>query len=168
MALRERLKPSRYDGDGSSRRLKPSRYTDWVIALLLLATLASDPAESVVRCSVTGDPHARVYALERIRVSDGVRWRLAMRSRESGAAPVVLPLPDAKPSLSATAMTLDYRTLNGGREVRWTVAPAGATLHVYANFELEVNVETDLDPRVELMNTDGTIAALSCAITPNP
>jgi hypothetical protein len=37
---------------------------------------------------------------------------------------------------------------------------------VHANFELEVNIEPDLDPRVELMNTDGPITNLTCEIAP--
>jgi hypothetical protein len=89
-----------------------------------------------------------------------------MRSRKVGSAPVLLPLPDAKPAVADASLTLDYRTLNGGREVRWRIASSGSTLDVHANFELEVNVEADLDPRVELMNTDGTIKTLTCAMNP--
>ena len=86
------------------------------------------------------------------------RWRLAMRGRKAGNSPVWLPLPDAKPSIAGNSVSLNYRTLNGGREVRWEVGASGATLDVHANFELEVNVEADLDPRVELMNTEGPAA----------
>jgi hypothetical protein len=92
---------------------------------------------------------------------------LGMRSREAGATQLVMPLPDAKPLVKGDEILLDYRTQNGGREVRWSVGPGGASLSVYANFELEVNVEVDLDPRVELMNTEGPIARLSCTI-PKP
>ena len=37
---------------------------------------------------------------------------------------------------------------------------------VHAYFELEVNIEPDLDPRVELMNTEGPITTLTCEIAP--
>ena len=70
------------------------------------------------------------------------------------------------PVITATEMTLSYETLNGGRDVEWRVTPSGATLDVHANFELEVNIEADLDPRVELMNTEGTLSRLMCEIAP--
>ena len=90
-----------------------------------------------------------------------------MRSREAGASPVVLALPDAKPVVGERQLSLEYRTLNGGRDVKWKVDAAGASLDIYANFELEVNIEADLDPRVELMNTDGAITNLSCTLAPD-
>ena len=136
---------------------------------LLLVLLVSDPPVTVVRCSVTGDPHGRVYELQRTGDGAAARWSIAMRSREAGAAPVVMALPGAKPVVSDRQVALEYRTLNGGRDVKWRVDAGGsATLDVYANFELEVNVEADLDPRVELMNTEGAIASLSCAMAPTP
>jgi hypothetical protein len=138
-----------------------------VIALVLL--LATMQAAPVVRCSVTADPHGRVYELQRLGEGDGARWQIALRSREAGSTPVVMALPDARPLVSDRHVALDYRTLNGGRTVKWTVDAAGsASLDVYANFELEVNVEADLDPRVEMMNTDGAIRNLACVIPPKP
>jgi hypothetical protein len=133
-----------------------------VLFLLLLALqVVPTSTKLAVGCAVVGDPDARVYELRRER--DG-RWVLMMLSRKTG--PIVLPLPDAKPIITGTEVTLSYETLNGGREVEWRVAPSGATLDVHANFELEVNVEADLDPRVELMNTEGPISKLSCEIAP--
>jgi hypothetical protein len=135
--------------------------------LLLLLALTSDPAGPVVRCSVTGDAHARVYELQRSGEGDRQRWQIVLRSRETGSRPVVLPLPDAKPVVTEREVSLEYRTLNGGRTVTWKAGSAGgATLDVYTNYELEVNIDADLDPRVELMNTDGPIANLSCEIPP--
>jgi hypothetical protein len=123
----------------------------------------------VVTCSVTGDPHARVYELQRSGEGERARWLMTMRSREAGATPVILPLPDARPVISDSRVALDYRTLNGGRNVKWTVDAGGpASLDVYTNFELEVNIEADLDPRVELMNTEGALTNLSCTIAPKP
>lgn len=136
--------------------------------LLLLVLLANQAPLTIVRCTVDGDPQARTYELQRLGEGASARWRVAMRSREAGAAPVFLPLPDAKPSTSAETLSLEYRTLNGGREVRWMVESGRATLDVRANFELEVNVEADLDPRVELMNTDGVLTTLSCTMRPPP
>lgn len=126
----------------------------------------ASPDRPVVRCEIAGDPQARVYELQRSSGSGSEVWTLTMRSPKAGS-PVRLPLPNAKPSVTDTSVALDYRTLNGGREVHLKVGASGATLDVHANFELEVNVEADLDPRVELMNTDGPIANLTCTIGPN-
>jgi hypothetical protein len=136
-----------------------------VLLLLLWLQVVSPSARLAVGCAVVGDPDARVYELRRER--DG-RWLLMMVSRKTGTTPVVLPLPDARPVITGSEMTLSYETLNGGRDVEWSVTPSGATLNVHANFELEVNIEADLDPRVELMNTDGTLSKLSCEIAPQP
>jgi hypothetical protein len=116
----------------------------------------------VAGCSVTGDRDARVYELRR----DGPRLMLYMRSRKAGASPVILPLPDANVDVSTTEMALSYSTLNGGRSVEWRITPSAASLDVHANFELEVNVEPDLDPRVELMNTEGPLTKLTCELAP--
>lgn len=131
--------------------------------------LAANTAVPVVRCSVAGDSQARVFELQRVGEGQRARWQLALRSRETGASTVVLPLPDALPSVSDRQVVLEYRTLNGGRDVKWRVEAGGAaSLDVYTNYELEVNIETDLDPRVELMNTGGAISNLSCALHPAP
>ena len=137
------------------------------MVLLFVVALAAEQAIPVVRCAVTNDAHARVYELHRSGEGDRARWQMVLRSREAGTSPVALPLPDAKPMVTARQVVLEYRTLNGGRTVTWKVDAAGrATLDVYTNFELEVNVDADLDPRVELMNTEGPITNLSCAIAP--
>ena len=136
--------------------------------ILLLLVLASNAATTVVRCTVTADPQARVYELQQLGEGERVRWQMVMRSREAGASPVVLALPDAKPAVSDREVALEYRTLNGGRAVKWKVDAARGTLDVYANYELEVNIEADMDPRVELMNTEGPLANLSCAIGAKP
>ena len=133
--------------------------------LLLVLLLAADSASTVLRCSVADDAHARVYELQRSGDGKRTRWQVVMRSREAGTSPVVLALPDAKPIVNETQVRVDYRTLNGGRTVNWKVDAGGsATLDIYANFELEVNVEADLDPRVELMNTEGPITNLACTL----
>jgi hypothetical protein len=120
----------------------------------------------VARCQVTADPQARVYELVRSGEGTGAQWTLVLHSRALTSSPVQLPLPAAKPVVTDAELKLEYRTLNGGRDVRWSVTPASAMLDVHANFELEVNVEADLDPRVDLMNTGGAIANLSCSMHP--
>ena len=141
------------------------------MVVLLAFLLAQEPPALevvVVRCEVLRDAHARVYELRRGGGVDAPSWTLLMRSREAGASPVRLPLPDAVPEVAAGRVTLDYQTLNGGRDVHWRVSPDGAVLDLHANFELEVNIEPDLDPRVELMNTDGPLSALACTVPAPP
>ena len=134
--------------------------------LLLLGIQPGGPPTATLAfgCTVVNDPDARVYELRRERTSSAGEWLLLMHSRKAGSSPVILPLPDARPEVTATSATLSYETLNGGRHVEWRVTPSGASLSVHANFELEVNIEPNLDPRVELMNTDGEITNLTCEI----
>jgi hypothetical protein len=135
--------------------------------VLLLVIALAQAGVPAVRCSVTGDAHARVFELQRLGDGERTRWQLILNSRDTGNKPVALPLPNAKPAVDGRQLALEYRTLNGGRTVTWKVDSAGgATLDVYTNFELEVNVDADLDPRVELMNTEGPITNLSCEIAP--
>jgi hypothetical protein len=137
-----------------------------ILLLIALGQGASESKTLAVGCSVVGDRDGRVYELRRRREAGEGAWMLLMKSRKVGSAPVVLPLPDARPELSSSSVTLSYETLNGGRHIEWRVTPSGATLDVHVNFELEVNIEPDLDPRVELMNTEGEIANLACEIAP--
>jgi hypothetical protein len=132
--------------------------------LLLMGSVQDRPPTLAVGCSVVGDPDGRVFELRRAGTPQGHHWTLVMKSRKAGSAPVILPLPDAMPKLSSTHVAVSYRTLNGGRHIEWRVTPSGAALDVHVNFELEVNVEPDLDPRVELMNTDGEITNLACEV----
>ena len=139
-----------------------------VILLLIGLDQGRPPARTLaVGCSVVDDRDARVFELRRVGEPEGHNWVLMMKSRKAGSAPVTLPLPDARPELGPTQVTLSYETLNGGRHVEWRVTPSGASLDVHVNFELEVNIEADLDPRVELMNTDGPLTRLTCEIAPS-
>jgi hypothetical protein len=40
-----------------------------------------------------------------------------------------------------------------------------ASLEVFVDHGLEVNIEPDLDPAVDRMNTNGLITALDCRVT---
>ena len=125
-------------------------------------------------CRVAEDPDERVYVLHGpstpadARSSDGtVRsradgWQLAMRSRRTGGQWIRLALPGARPEIVAGRVRLRYRNANGGRHVELAVAPDAAALEVWVDHGLEVNIEPDLDPRVDLMNTDGRVERLDC------
>jgi hypothetical protein len=135
-----------------------------VVLLFLVLLLQSLSADIVARCRVIDDPDSRVFELRRQGEAGAPRWSLAMRSTRTGKRDIVLPLPGARPVIADTILKLDYETLNGGRDIAWSIAPGKSSLDVHANFELEVNIEPDLDPRVEWMNTDGPITAIACTV----
>jgi len=128
------------------------------------APAPAPPAPAVV-CAVPHDLHRRVFELDR---SAGGEWQLSMQSTATQARWVRLPLPDAIPAIGRDTASLSYRSAYGGRTVRLNVGPAGSSLDVYANYELEVNVDPNLDPRIDLLNTNGPLTGLSCRITPAP
>ena len=66
-------------------------------------------------------------------------------------------------SLPSRAITLSFASANGGRRIDWSITNGPSTLDLLVNHGLEVNVERDLDPAVDSMNTDGTIA-VTCSI----
>ncbi len=88
-----------------------------------------------------------------------------MQDRGSGTKWIRLALPGAAPAISDGAASLRYKNANGGRQVTLDVARDHATLDVYVDHGLEVNIEPDLDPAVDRMNTNGPLPALDCAVT---
>jgi hypothetical protein len=114
-----------------------------------------DPALTVVTCGVSSGPDARTYELRRSADGPQSSWALVMRGR---GADVVLPLPGAQPVIGARTARLDYRSANGGRLVDLDVSPGGASLSVWVDHGLEVNVDPDLDPRVDEMKIERTAA----------
>ena len=71
---------------------------------------------------------------------------------------VALRLPGAAPSLAPGEVRLSYASANGGRSIQWRAANGASTLDLHVSHGLEVNVEADLDPAVDHMNTEGPIA----------
>lgn len=132
-------------------------------AALLGILLAGVPAAPSVTCRVREDARSRVFALEPSG-SDGKTWRLSMRDLESGTKWIRLALPGAAPAVSDGAASLRYKNANGGRQVTLDVARDHATLDVYVDHGLEVNIEPDLDPAVDRMNTNGPLTALDCTV----
>jgi hypothetical protein len=141
----------------------------------------SSDASGSVTCRVPEDPDARVYVLHGPRLPAGMRgaggeepsrplydgWQIAMQSGQTSGRWIRLALPGARPEITATTARLSYRNANGGRQVELTVQPDGASLDLWVDHGLEVNIEPDLDPRVDLLNTEGRLA-LSCTIAPGP
>ena len=129
-------------------------------ALLMLALVAAGP---VATCSAPGDPQDRSWTLER----QDAAWRIIFRSRALDKPHVVLFVPNAAPVIGAHEIRLSHKSANGGRTIEWQITNGASTLDLYVNHGLEVNVEADLDPAVDLMNTDGLIE-VQCAFAAAP
>jgi hypothetical protein len=128
----------------------------------LLAGTAPPPT---VTCTMPDDAQQRVYRLEPMGAGGAAAWQLSYRDRQMGSAWLHLRLPGARPEVDGQTMRLAYKNANGGRQVTLTVAPAGSTLEVWVDHGLEVNIEPDLDPRVDSMNTNGPITRIDCRIS---
>jgi hypothetical protein len=131
-------------------------------ALLLGTLLAGAPGDSPsVTCRVRDDAAGRTFVLDS---ADGKSWRLSLQDRESGKRWVRLALPGAAPAIARGTASLRYKNANGGRQVTLDVAGDHARLDVYVDHGLEVNIEPDLDPAVDRMNTNGPLTALDCTV----
>ena len=129
---------------------------------------APTPPAIVTTCRVAEDPAGREWSLAREGPSDSPRWVLLFRRGAAASAPVRLPLPSAAPTVSAERVELDFHSANGGRSVTLSAGAAGPSrLDVFVNFELEVNVERDLDRAVDAMNTEGPIT-VTCTFAAPP
>jgi hypothetical protein len=128
--------------------------------------------QSLVVCTGTVENQTREYALQRITGPNGPAWQLTMQGGPAGKNAVTLPLPRAVPEIAADHVALSYKTANGGRQVTLAAGPGASTVDVYVDFGLEVNVDANLDPRVDEMNTHGSVP-VRCTInagaaSPNP
>ena len=130
------------------------------------AAVGGEDAPAAVTCRVPGDARQREYALRQAGIGAvGRGWQLSMREKENGSAWVDLRLPGAKPVITGTAAKLSYRNANGGRLVELDVSADRSRLEVWVDHALEVNIEPDLDPRVDRLNTEGPLTALQCSIS---
>jgi hypothetical protein len=129
--------------------------------LLLAAVLFQATAgQAVATCRVPNDPQQRTWSLERAAPD---AWRVVFTSRALDQPRVELPLASAQPEISPSRITLSYASANGGRAIEWTIVNGPSSLDLRVNHGLEVNVERDLDPAVDQMNTDGPLA-VACGI----
>jgi Lipid A 3-O-deacylase (PagL) len=124
---------------------------------------APPPPAIITTCRVPDDPAGREWSLAREGATDSPAWVLVYRRATPPMPSVALPLPAGSPRVSADRVELDYRSANGGRSVTIDARARGlSTIDVFVNFELEVNVERDLDRGVEAMNTEGPLQ-VSCS-----
>lgn len=127
-----------------------------LLALFLGAQVAAVPAAT---CRAPGDPQQRAWTLE--RRADA--WQIGFTSRSLDRPRVTLPLANAQPVIGTNAIRLSYKSANGGRAIEWQITRGPSTLDLQVNHGLEVNVEADLDPAVDHMNTDGLLK-VACEI----
>ena len=126
-----------------------------LIALLMLAQAAG--ADTLATCHLPGDSQERVWILERDRGAAQL-LSVVFRSRDLDRPRVVLQLPGSTILMTASEIRVAAKSANGGRHVEWRITSGPSTLDLYVNHGLEVNVDRDLDPAVDLMNTDGPLA----------
>ena len=129
-----------------------------IFALLLIAQVAT--AQTVATCRIPNDPRERAWSLERGAES----WNVVFTSRSLDKPRVTLPIPLPPHPVDASGLNLFYASANGGRQIDWKITNGASSLNLQVNHGLEVNVERDLDPAVDLMNTEGTLA-VECAIS---
>ena len=134
-----------------------------VAALVFAAQVAA--WEAVATCRVPADPQQRIWTLE--RAAPAV-WRVAFSARSLDKPRVELPLPLAQPVIGDSRIALAYASANGGRAIDWQIVDGFSTIDLRVSHGLEVNVERDLDPAVDLMNTDGPIAVVCDRYWPQP
>jgi len=126
-------------------------------------TRQSSPVRAdAVACVVKSDPEKREY---RLRQTAPDAWEIGVRSRKTRDRWISLALPGAAPVLGTGRARVSYKAANGGRIVEWTVAPAASSIDVYVSYELEVNVDTALEPEIDLLNTEGALDQLDCRVT---
>lgn len=125
-------------------------------------TRAQSGAVAVAVCTVPGEGSARAFRLESDGPAEARRWFLALNDASTKGQWLRVALPGADPRVAPGGVTLDYRSANGGVIVRLEARRDGSMLDVYVSYELEVNIDADLDPRVDLLNTEGLRRDVMC------
>jgi hypothetical protein len=125
------------------------------LATSLVLAFVQDAAAPVATCRSLGVDPARTWRIERA----GERWQVShwRADRSTDVALVSLPA-SADVRLTSTAVDVRAKTSNGGIDVTLKGTPASATLDIYVSYELEVNVDASLTPKIDDLNTDGPLA----------
>ena len=133
-----------------------------MLAELLLAVQVTT-GDTVATCRIPNDPQRRTWSLERAAPST---WRVVFTSPALDKPRVELPLGSAQPEISPSGITLSYASANGGRAIDWRIVDGFSTIDLRVSHGLEVNVERDLDPAVDLMNTEGALSVVCDVVRP--
>jgi hypothetical protein len=131
---------------------------------MIMAAWVVAQVTTIATCRVPNDPQQRTWSLERVAPD---RWLIVFSSRSLDKPRVELPLADAQPVISSRHISLEFTSANGGRKITWSIDNGPSRLDLFVNHGLEVNVERDLDPAVDSMNTDGPIT-VDCSIVERP
>ena len=133
-----------------------------MLASLLLAAQVTT-GQTVATCRVPNDPQARTWSLE--RAAPDV-WRVVFSSKSLDKPRVELPIANAQPVVTDSKIAVSFATANGGRALEWQIVDGFSKLDLRVSHGLEVNVERDLDPAVDLMNTDGELLVVCDIVRP--
>jgi hypothetical protein len=138
-----------------------------MVRLLLWLALQASPQAGTpgVVCAGTGAAAGREFVLERL--DPAKEWRLRYRDRAHPGW-ITLSLPGARPIVGGDTARLRYRNANGGRQVELEVSTTASRLDIYVDYGLDVNIDPDLSPDVDLMNTEGPLTAVDCRVTHGP
>ena len=118
-----------------------------------------------VVCTGMGPAAGREFVLDRPLADHP--WRLSYRDTEHPRW-IRVTLDGAAPVIDERTATLSYRNANGGRQVTLVVAGTASRLDVYVDYGLDVNIDPDLNPEIDRMNTDGPLTTLECRIERAP
>jgi len=117
-------------------------------------------------CTVLDDADKRVYRLHESHKDNVPTWILSLNSLKTKSRWIPISLYGAAPVINDKQVLLSYQTANGGKLVDFRVTQKSVYLDVYVSYELEVNVEVDLSPEVDLLNTEGPLTNLECNVLP--
>jgi len=131
--------------------------------MVLLMALQVTTVQTVAICRVPNDPQQRVWSLERAAPD---AWRVVFSSKSLDKPRVELPIANAQPVGTDSRIDLSFATANGGRALQWQIVDGFSKLDLRVSHGLEVNVEPDLDPAVDLMNTDGELLVVCDIVRP--
>jgi hypothetical protein len=136
-----------------------------MVVLLLWLSLHPPAGAAVPNVTCVGRDNAagREFVLERMGATSP--WRMRYRDREHQRW-IALTLPGASPALANGTARLKYRNANGGRQIELDVTTEAARLDIYVDYGLDVNIDADLDPEVDRMNTDGPLTSIDCQVNP--
>jgi hypothetical protein len=134
-----------------------------MLAPLLIAAQVT-AGQPVATCRAPNDPQQRVWSLERAAPD---RWLVVFSSKSLDKPRVELPLGNAAPTITESKISLTFASANGGRRIEWQITNGPSALDLFVNHGLEVNIERDLDPAVDEMNTNGSIT-VDCSIVERP
>jgi hypothetical protein len=138
-----------------------------LVLFLLSLIVRPDPTthpDPVVTCRVLDDARSRTFVLD--RSAPAADWRISMQDRDSAGKWIRLTLRGASPIFGDGTASLTYANANGGRRVVMQASASRSRLEIDVDYGLEVNIEPDLDPAVDRMNTGGALTALECRVGP--